>query len=55
MIRPSCASRSHTDAGKKRAVVCSLPPSVVGFGICTSASLSASAEEIGLDDNVGRK
>lgn len=41
MIRPSCARRSHADAGRKRAVVCSRPPSVVGVGMDTSGSKSS--------------
>lgn len=60
MMRPSCASRSHADAGKKRAVVCSRPPSVVGVGIDTSGSKSSAADGLsccdkGVPDNVGRK
>lgn len=61
MILPSCARRSHTDAGRKRAVVCSTPPSVVGVGIETSGSKSSALElgcplaDSGVPDNVGRK
>jgi hypothetical protein len=64
IIRPSCARRSHADAGKKRAVVCSRPPSVVGVGMDTSGSnsspsaaldWSAAGEESGVVEDVGRK
>jgi hypothetical protein len=61
MIRPSCARRSHADAGKKRAVVCSRPPSVVGVGMDTSGSNSSPfvasdwTPESGVADDVGRK
>ena len=64
MIRPSCARRSHADAGRKRAVVCSRPPSVVGVGMDTSGSNSSPFvaldwppvdAESGVADEVGRK
>lgn len=64
MIRPSCARRSHADAGKKRAVVCSRPPSVVGVGMDTSGSKSSpfaalvwspADEESGVAEDVGKK
>lgn len=64
MIRPSCARRNHADAGRKRAVVCSRPPSVVGVGIETSGSNSSPPVdpdsvwpdgERGVADDVGRK
>jgi len=65
MIRPSCARRSHADAGRKRAVVCSKPPSVVGVGMATSGSKPSPSSEAALSelalswsgvvDDVGRK
>lgn len=62
MIRPSCARRSHADAGRKRAVVCSKPPSVVGVGMATSGSKPSPSSELGFScpvrgvvDDVGRK
>ena len=59
MILPSCARRNHADAGRKRAVVCSKPPSVVGVGMDTSGSNSspfaAPDDDSGVAEDVGRK
>ena len=45
MIFPRRHRDSHFDAGRKRAVVCSFPPSEVGFGITASASDGSEAVE----------
>ena len=49
MTLPSCASLNHAEAGKKRACVCSSPPSVVGTGMLISGSVSSSVLP-GVDD-----
>lgn len=36
MISPARAMESHSGGGKKRAAVCSIPPSDVGVGITAS-------------------
>lgn len=56
-MRPSCANRSHADAGRNRAVVCSKPPSGVGVGILTSGASSwpSVAPDNGVLDNVGKQ
>lgn len=38
MMRPLWARRSQVDGGRKRAAVCSFPPSCVGAGIMVSSS-----------------
>lgn len=53
MIRPACARRSQVDGGRKRAAVCSTPPSGVGVGIIVSDWAPASAESgAGLEDDL---
>ena len=39
MISPVLDISSHFDGGRNRAVVCSIPPSEVGFAIITSESV----------------
>lgn len=42
MTRPLCARRSQVEGGRKRAAVCSSPPSGVGVGITVSESVVVS-------------
>jgi len=44
-MREERASRSHVAGGRKRAAVCSRPPSWVGTGIIVSGSSSSALEE----------
>lgn len=46
MMRFCCASDNHLFGGRKRAAVCSIPPSCVGWGITMSASKSRSASSV---------
>jgi len=54
IIRPDLARRSHVDGGRKRAAVCSFPPSEVGVGITTSDSSPSGSASSLVDDAEGR-
>lgn len=45
MMREARARRSQVAAGRKRAAVCSRPPSWVGTGIMVSGSSSSAVED----------